>query len=312
VMECIDPDVVVISQGNIEGSWLGLVVAKRAGLRTVSYIPMAQPLGSSGSRLVFRGRALVDRILYGVPDKFITINKSAKQMLLERGARTEIDVIPNGIELKSSPSDRASARRDFGLAEKDYVVATIGRIVFGQKAQNFLIEAIAKHRHQLHTFHFFVVGEGPDELKLRKMIRDLRLSDCVSILPWQNDLSSFYSAIDLLVIPSYFEGVPLVMLEAMWHGIPIVASDVDGMAEILPPEWLCRRGDQESLANTLLHVRQANNSQYLAAHKRRVAEEFSVASFQKHFCKAVIGTRQVTANPQAVNRERVSRLAHRN
>src|SRR5215467_4105803 len=305
VMGCLDPVLIVVSHGNIEGSWLGLIAAKRAGFRTISYIPMAQPLRCA-TGFISLSRAFLDRMLYRVPDKFITITRSGREMLLERGAKAEIDVVLNGIELKQSFFDRASARREFGFAEEDYVVATIGRIVFGQKAQDFLVKSIVKYRQKLRTFRFCVVGEGPDEPKLRKMIGNFQLGEYVSVLPWRSDLSSFYSAIDLLAIPSHFEGVPLVMLEAMWHGIPIVASDVDGMAEVLPPEWLFRRGDHESLVNALLRVYQANNSQYLAANKGRVAEEFSLASFQRRFCKAVTGNLQVTVDSQSINTERVT------
>jgi glycosyltransferase involved in cell wall biosynthesis len=297
MMKRVSPDVVVISQGNIEVSWLGLVAAKRAGLRTISYIPMAQTLGS-GSGFISRCRAILDRGFYRLPNKFITISESAKRALWERGAKAEIDVVPNGIEFRHSAADRAMVRHSYGFSENDYVTAVIGRIAFQQKAQDFLVQALARYRDQLRDFHFCVIGEGPDEEKLRNMIQEMKVGDSVSIFPWHSDISSFfYSAIDLLLIPSHFEGVPLVMLEAMWHGVPIVASDVDGMAEMLPGEWLFRRGDAESLVNTLLNVQRVDSSEFISAHKRRVVEEFNVSKFQKRFCTAVLAGVAETAGP---------------
>lgn len=311
LLKSLAPDVVVVIQGNIEMGWLGLVVANRIGLRTISYIPMAHRLDTCFS-LVTNCRDFLDKKLYRLPDKFVTISESAKRMLRERGTKAQIEVVPNGIDFKYSAVKRADARRALGIPERDYVVAVIGRITFSQKAQDFFVDAIARHRGQLNGFRFCIVGEGPDEQKLRTMIGNLKLGDCFSILPWQNDLSSLYSAIDLVVIPSKFEGVPLVMLEAMWYGLPIVASDVDGMAEVLPSAWLFRRGDPESLVNTLQRVQLADNSRHVAAQKSRVTEEFTVTKFQRQFCQAVTGNQQVTANSHSVNAERVTRLAYRN
>jgi len=134
-----------------------------------------------------------------------------------------------------------------------------------------------------------VVGEGRDEQKLRNMIRNAGLEDCVSILAWTSGLTSLYSAADMLLIPSCFEGVPLVMLEAMWHQLPVVASDVDGMAELLPSEWLFRSGDARSLVKTISRVRHAENSQFLVANRKRILEQFSVTLFQERFCEEVAG-----------------------
>lgn len=304
VMKHVNPTVVVICQGNIGLCWLGLLAAKSTGFRIISYIPMAHPANSSFA-VRSQCRALLNRVLYRVPDKFITINESAKRMLREGGAKAEIEVVRNGIELNHSACGRAGARRALGFSEREYIAAVIGRITFGQKAQDFFVEAIARYRRQLNGFRFCVIGEGPDEQKLRMMINNLGVNDCVFILPWHTDLSSFYSAVDAIVIPSHFEGVPLVMLEAMWYGLPIVASNVDGMAELLPPEWLFRRGDTESLVNTLQSVRRADNSRYIAVQRRRVAEEFNMQRFQRQFYETVTGN-QLVAGSQSIRKERVS------
>ncbi len=45
----IDPDVVVVSQGRIEGGSMGLLAAKRAELSpSISYLPVAHPVSVSG------------------------------------------------------------------------------------------------------------------------------------------------------------------------------------------------------------------------------------------------------------------------
>ena len=287
LMQAVEPDAIVVSQGNIEISSLGLLAAKRSRRRTISYIPMAQELGTSSGLLSVARRA-VNAYLYNLPDRFITISEGIKQMLRQRGVRCEILVVRNGIELESNENgNRSSHRSAYGFSADDYVVAVVGRIVFGQKAQDFLVNTVARYKDYLQGILFCVVGEGRDEQKLRNMIRHANLEDRFSILPWTRNLSSLYSAADMLLIPSRFEGVPLVMLEAMWHQVPVVASNVDGMAEILPREWLFRCGDACSLVDTISRVRSADSLQLLQANKKRVSEEFSMSQFQKRFCAEI-------------------------
>jgi len=66
----------------------------------------------------------------------------------------------------------------------------------------------------------------------------------------------------MLLIPSKFEGVPLTMLEAMARELPVIASNVDGMAEILPQSWLFPYGDCAALVDTLRRVRNSDNALY--------------------------------------------------
>jgi glycosyltransferase involved in cell wall biosynthesis len=258
---------------------------------------------------------MLDRYLYTMPDKFITISESVKRMLLERGAKAEISVIPNGIELNHCNGNRTKMRRAYGFSEGEYIAGVVGRIAFRQKAQDFLINAIASYKEQLEDVRFCVIGDGPDEQKLRGMIRDAKLDDRVRMLPWNSDLSSFYSALDLLIIPSRFEGVPLVMLEAMWHEVPVVASNVDGMAEVLPSEWLFQCENPESLVSVLLRVRSADNSRLLAANKKTVSEQFSMSRFQNSFHSVVADKFREPVQPAWVTSAAQtpgSSLAHRN
>src|ERR1700741_100470 len=131
LIQSVAPDTVVVSQGNIEMGSLGLVAAKRARCRTISYIPMAHKLSSSPA-LISAGRNMIDRFFYQLPDKVITISEGFKRMLRQRGVRCEISVVCNGIDLDRSESGgrRLTDRMAYGFLEDEYVIAVVGRIVF--------------------------------------------------------------------------------------------------------------------------------------------------------------------------------------
>jgi glycosyltransferase involved in cell wall biosynthesis len=286
----LNPDVVVVSQGRIEASSLGLMAAKRAGAYTISYIPMAHPVAMVGSSFLAGVRDSINSRFYRLPDKIITISESSRRMLLARGAKPEVVVVPNAVERPCmSPRDREDFRGTHHIEKDTYVVAILGRIQFKQKGQDFALQAVASFRNRLSNFQFLIVGSGPDEEKLRNMIAKLSFEQQVRVLPWKEDLRAVYAGIDMLLIPSRFEGVPLVMLEAMSAGVPIVASNVDGMAELLPHEWLFLYGDCEALIDRLRYVAAADNTKILESHKNRVAQEFTMAMFRKNFVDAVLG-----------------------
>jgi glycosyltransferase involved in cell wall biosynthesis len=289
LMKQINPDVVVVSQGRIEGSSLGLLAARRAGFRTVSYIPMAHPVSVSGKPFAVWLREEVNRYFYRLPHRFITSSEGAHRMLLSRGATRDIVVVPNGLEVRAvGAADRQKFRESHGIGNDDYVVAVVGRINFSQKAQDFAIQAIARFRGELRGCKFLFVGSGPDEVKLGTMIESLGLNQEVQVLPWTPDPAEIYAGIDMLLIPSKLEGVPLVMQEAMSCKLPVVASNVDGMAETLPESWLFPYGDCRALVSTLLHVKSTDNSHVLDLHRKRIINDFTISEFGARFKDAIL------------------------
>ena len=288
LMKQIDPHVVVVSQGRIEGGSMGLLAAKRAGYHTISYLPVAHPVSVSGRPFAVWIREMVNGYFYRLPDKIITISESSRRMLRERDATPNVVVVPNAVETPPIQElDRQRFREAQGIVKDEYLIATIGRIQFKDKGQDFAIKAIARFRNKIEGCKFVFVGEGPDEHKLKEMIDNFDLSRQVKIVPWTPNPTEVYAGSDMLLIPSRFEGVPLVMLEAMAYGLPIVATNVDGMADLLPPHWLFPAGDCGALMETLLRVRKSDNSSVLERHRNQVASDFTAQKFCMQFSAAV-------------------------
>lgn len=291
LMTKINPDIVIVAQGSIEMCSLGVLAAKRGNYKTVSFIALPQKISVMKGKMALL-RDIINLYYYRLPDGFITISNSAKSMLIQHGVKSKISVAYCGPNLKLCKlQDRSEARSKYGIDKGDYVVALIGRIQFVHKGHDFLIDSISKHLGKLEkeNIRLIFVGDGPDESLLKSMIKSKNLNNIVSFVPWGNDLSYIYSAIDMLIIPSRFEGIPLVMLEAMYYGIPIVASNLDGIAEVLPREWLFQYGDGDSLIETLLNVknRDDDNTELLAKNKLRILTTSNAEKFGEKFYEAI-------------------------
>ena len=225
------PDIVVVVQGSIEISSVGLMASKMAGCRTVSYIPLAQTKREMKSSLA-APRDFTNRLYYTLPDRFITISRSQEELLRGHGIpEGKVVVVHNFIDVaRFRRIEKRSARSMLGLDEDVFLFATVGRVMFKQKGQNTLIRAIGKLGMDPGRAGFLIVGDGPDIDQAEAMIRDLRLSGLVQTLPWQSSPDVVYSAVDAVILPSIFEGVPLVMIEALHYKLPVIASRIGGFS----------------------------------------------------------------------------------
>lgn len=277
---------VLVLQGDIELSSLGVLAANKLGIPAISYIPVPHTLATMRAKL----GALRDPFnswLFKRPDSYITISESMAEMLRQRGADQSINVVFNGFDAaKTEHRDPMEARRRLGLPLNEKLVAMIGRIEFRQKQQDFLVDCVARHFTRMEDVHLVFVGGGPDSAALKEKVNSYGLGESVAFIEWTDGLSDVYAAIDLLCIPSRFEGVPLVMLEAMSVKIPIVASNRDGMKEFLPEEWLFTPDDESECVERILSTLAAPNPALIQKNQDLALTRFSMENFNREFVDA--------------------------
>ncbi len=288
-MASFAPDIVLVAQGRIEACWLGLLAARRAGPELVSCLPMAHAVAVAGRALGAGLRDRINRRLYRLPDRFITFSRAVADQLEGWGCGQQVAVVPTGIDLhRLTISDKATARTRTGLPQDRYLVGIAARVDFRQKGHDLLVEAVVSRPDLFQGSAVVVVGDGHDLHALKQMVAERGVADRFLFFPWQDEMSLFYSALDLLVMPSRYEGVPLVMLEALYCGLPIVAADIDGMAEYLPKDWLFPKNDALALAATVAAVRAADVEARFASLRQRVARECSRERFGEAFTRALV------------------------
>jgi glycosyltransferase involved in cell wall biosynthesis len=138
-------------------------------------------------------------------------------------ARARIIHIYNG----ASPADIRAVPRP----KKGFTLLYVGRLA-PLKGHATLLQAVAVTRSHHPDVQLWIVGDGPLQLRLRKLTDELGLNDCVTFFGEQGDVSPFMLAADLFVSSSVTEGLPVSLLEAMSVGLPALVTDVGGMGEI--------------------------------------------------------------------------------
>lgn len=129
----------------------------------------------------------------------------------------------------------------------------------GEKGVDVLLRALENSDYKLK-----IAGRGPEEAKLRQLVKDLKLSDQVDFLGQQGheQLARLLDGAIALVVPSvWYENMPLNILEALGRGCPVVASRIGGIPEIINHQingWLVEPGSSNSWAMALKQVIQAD------------------------------------------------------
>lgn len=78
-----------------------------------------------------------------------------------------------------------------------------------------------------------LIGEGPERLFVKQLVKDLGLSDHVWFLGQQDYIEHLLSCADLFVLPTEQESFGLVALEAHACGVPVVGAHTGGLPEVV-------------------------------------------------------------------------------
>jgi D-inositol-3-phosphate glycosyltransferase len=155
------------------------------------------------------------------------------------GARPEkIGVVPCGVNLERfRPMDKARARQLLGFSPEEAIVLFVGRFA-PLKGIERLLAAATRLEEPRRLRLVLVGGNGdgtPESHQVRHLSEAYRIQDSVTLAGRvaQGQLPPYYSAADVLVVPSYYESFGLVALESLACGTPVVATDVGVMPSIL-------------------------------------------------------------------------------
>ncbi|MFT4173278.1 MAG: glycosyltransferase family 4 protein [Rhodocyclaceae bacterium] len=163
----------------------------------------------------------------------IGVSASLAQHLRELGADdSKLHVMRNGVDLsRFSPQPREALRAVLGVGEAPLLLS-VGHLI-ELKGHHVAIEALAALADR--RAHLVIVGEGPERTSLQERAQRLGVGERVHLAGavLNEQLATWYSAADVLVLASSREGWPNVLLESMACGTPVVATRVGGTPEIV-------------------------------------------------------------------------------
>jgi glycosyltransferase involved in cell wall biosynthesis len=181
-----------------------------------------------------------------------------------------------------TPDEIAQARAALGIGPGEFAIGTVTRL-HDSKGNEYLVDAAPLVLEQRPNARFFLVGEGPLRPALEAQAARLGLGDRFVFSGFVKDVAAALSAFDVSVFPSLWEGTPLTGFEALAMGKPIVATDADGLLDILTHDRdaviVPKRNAGALAAAIVAMMDRPADRERLGAAARRTGQRYDIGAF---------------------------------
>jgi glycosyltransferase involved in cell wall biosynthesis len=226
-----------------------------------------------------RQNAIVERLSLTGVARLIPVSKSLEGYLRKQGwPQARISMVANGVVTPGALPDRPKP-------SVEWVIGSVA-LFRPRKGMEVLIQALADLRQMGYAVRLRAVGPFETieyEKTIKEMTVRLGVADAIDWIGFAQDVDAEFVKMDVMVLPSLFgEGMPMVILEAMAVGVPVMASDVEGIPEVLEhgrTGLVVPAGNAKQLAIVLTELM---NNKYDWRIMREEAYRLQVANFSDH------------------------------
>ena len=282
LMKLLAPDVLHTHGGT--AGFYGRLISRITPVRAVVHTYHGLHYLHSDSRAKKLLHRFVDHVLLRFTDRIICVSEGDFDLGVRWGIvnPTAAMVIRNGIDIarysRYAYPETSTQRRNARIGQT--IVGTIGRLHV-QKGQIYLLEAARLVLNKYPSTIFQIIGTGELERQLKEKAIELGIADHVQFLGARTDVPDLLAAMDLFVLPSLWEGQPITLMEAMASCTPIIATDIDGISEMIEPSrdgLLVPAGNASDLADAIaLLLSDSSLAQKLSQHAfDKVVREFDI------------------------------------
>lgn len=214
---------------------VGYVLAKRQGVANILSVhggDLYDPSKSMSPHKHWYFRAVINFLLRAASRVVAQSSDTKSNVSIFYSKDIAVDIIPLAIERPLMGF--SASRQDYGIAENEIVLVTVGRLVV-RKQVDKLLHVISKLNYKDKLVRLFVIGSGPLESELKHKAKALEISNQVEFFGYIDEVkkNEIVSLSDIFVSTSEHEGFGLVFLEAMAYGVPVICFDKGGQVDFL-------------------------------------------------------------------------------
>lgn len=223
----------VINSHGYRADLIGLIASRRLKIPIVATFH-----GWTGSDAKVKFFDRLDQFVLKRMNHIITVSEANKRRLQRLGIEeSRITVAPNAIDpetfLASSGSKSEGALRgELGCTEKELICLCVGRLS-PEKGHEIALRAFAIAVKEVPGVRLVIVGEGPEEEKLRRLSNELDIWNKVHFAGFRPNVIDYLKLSDMVVLSSLTEGFPTVVLEAFLCSKFVIATSVGGTPEVV-------------------------------------------------------------------------------
>ncbi|MEN2983794.1 MAG: glycosyltransferase family 4 protein [Dictyoglomaceae bacterium] len=211
-------------------------------------------------------------LIYNQARVVIAVSPFEAEKLREMGVKSEIVVIPNGIDLREFKKDkelRIKTRKEYGIEDEEIVFLSVGHLI---KRKGF--DTFVKMAEKFPEYRFVWVGDIPFSFLSGGFAEVKRIKEN----PPKNliftggkpheELPKFYNMADIFFFPSRQENFSVAVLEAASCGLPLLLRDLPEYKEPLADSYIA--GNEENFEEKIRLL--AENEELREEYSKRALE----------------------------------------
>lgn len=241
--------------------------------------------------------SLMERWVLGRTERIIAVNQRTKEYYLKKKPKlkNKITVISVGVDNEIfKPMDKDAMRKSYGFNKDEKVILFVGRFSV-EKGLDLLLLGFADLKSEMPEAKLVLLGEGPDEQKIKKLIKNNNIEDVIIMKALKhNKIPEIINCADTLVLCSLYEGMPTIVLESLACGVPVVSTEVGDVNKVVINDKtgeLVQNRDSVSVKKALVNVLR-NKRDYYSHNCVSVAQKYSWDEILKN----IIGIYKAVSN----------------
>ncbi|MEX0994885.1 MAG: glycosyltransferase family 4 protein [Balneolaceae bacterium] len=236
--------------------------------------------------------------IFGQLSGVISVSQATRKACIKRGMDPSIGIVlPNGYvsrKAQALPEKEVAKQKlseKFGKNfTKNPLILTVGRQVKRKGHSWFIHEVMPLIKTPVN---YLVIGDGPEFENIKKKVEESPYKNHICLTGRQPDnvLRYAYAGADLFIMPNIpvegdMEGFGIVLLEANQAGVPAVASDLEGIRDVIEQGvngYRVPHGNPEEFAKTIDKVLTDNLEKLSQSSKKYVEDKFNWETVVSHY-----------------------------
>ncbi len=268
-----DYSIDIVNTHSGKDTWVGGIAAKLSGAKFIRTRHLSNIINPSRFNFINELADFIFTTGESVKDDMIKYNRINPNKIIS---------IPTGIddELFNPNKYDALKSRQFFNFKPDEIVIGIVAVLRQFKRHDIFINVAKKiiDKYPNKDLKFVIVGDGPQKIKLQKLIEQFNLGNKVLMLGHITEIPTLLSALDIFLLTSDSkEGVPQSVMQAMLMKKAVISTNVGSTKDLLNNENFILVNTEEEIfeACDLLINNQEIRNKYCENSRNYISEKFS-------------------------------------
>lgn len=175
---------------------------------------------------------LLTRYAFDRASLIITVSRKIQRLVCRCGADTSKTVIVGNGVSQDTATERQAPRPIKRDSRK--ILLSVAYLL-RSKGIDLVLRVLPDILRKEQSILYYVIGSGPEERHLKRLVSKLALNDCVVFLGQlsHSEVVDHMAACDVFVLPSWNESFGLVYVEAMAQGKPVIGCKGQGIEDVI-------------------------------------------------------------------------------